>query len=46
MAFFHLEINAIIGEENKELGKNNDKNIVRKVEDAMKHITGVPCHSS
>lgn len=36
----------MIGEENKELGKNNNKNIIRKVKDAMKHITGISCHSS
>ena len=44
MFFILKEIKAMKGEENKELGKNNNKNIIRKVKDAMKHRTGVSCH--
>ena len=36
----------MIGEENKELGKNNNKNSIRKIKDAIKHITRISCHSS
>ena len=46
MFFILKEIKAMIGEENKESGKNNNKNVIRKVKDAIKHITRVSCHSS
>lgn len=46
MFFILKEIKAMIGEENKESGKNNNKNVIRKVKDAIKHVTRVSCHSS
>lgn len=44
--FFLRKITGLMEEEDRESGKGNNVNIVRKVEDAQCHVIGIPCHSS